>query len=344
MEITTNQKRNTYVDFLRGTAMLIVVFGHTMNGSTVKASDSVLHNIVWSLQMPLFILISGYVTRYSRVPNTGRKLLGLLGRRTLMYLLPWFVFTIIINGLVLEKQTLTVDAVFMHMDKSYWFLITIWTISMIFLPARYFAVNVCKKSGLVPLTVFAFYSIGMALTGCLGMFAGLDFLCIKLTLYYMPFFFLGYLFGVYGEQFVSRYSRTVSVIVAISTILWIAAILKLRIYYLSDTEVLQIILRAGISLCGCIAVCGLMKFIKKASLIYRGVSWIGRHSIEVYLLHYYFLNLIILNSTPDFLSARGIALVAMNYVITIAIAVAVAKLLGSNRYLNLMLFGRITKN
>ena len=59
------KNRNQFVDIMRGIAMLLVVLGHTMTGCTTGAEKSFLFNIVWSLQMPLFILISGYVTRYT---------------------------------------------------------------------------------------------------------------------------------------------------------------------------------------------------------------------------------------------------------------------------------------
>ena len=57
--VVSGRNRNEYVDIMRGVAMLLVVLGHTMTGSTVNSESSFLFNIVWSLQMPLFILISG---------------------------------------------------------------------------------------------------------------------------------------------------------------------------------------------------------------------------------------------------------------------------------------------
>ena len=60
------ENRNQFVDIMRGIAMLLVVLGHTMTGCTADSQKSFLFNIIWSLQMPLFILISGYVTKYSR--------------------------------------------------------------------------------------------------------------------------------------------------------------------------------------------------------------------------------------------------------------------------------------
>ena len=59
------------------TNMLLVVLGHIMTGCTVGAEESFLFNIVWSLQMPMFILISGYVTKYRLdVDGVVKKIMG----------------------------------------------------------------------------------------------------------------------------------------------------------------------------------------------------------------------------------------------------------------------------
>lgn len=338
-----DKKRNTYVDFLRGAAMLIVVLGHTMTGSTIGSENSALYNIVWSLQIPLFILISGYVTRYSRSQENVSGLIRLLGRRTLAYLLPWLVFTVLLNGIVLGKQSLTPDDLFRHMDSGYWFLISLWTISLIFIPARYFAQKICRKENSVPYVTLCFYLLGMGLLAGLGFLAGFSFWCIKLTLYYMPFYFLGYLFGCYHDSVKARFSTAVSVAVAVAALIWITAIIKLDLFALSDTHIMDILLRAGVSLCGCVCICGLFKAVKESTPIYRFINWVGVHSMEVYLLHYYFLNLIVLSTSPAYMTAKGMAVIVVNYAITVIAVVIVAKLLGSNRYLNLALFGKLTK-
>lgn len=65
MEKIALKKRNLFVDIMRGIVILLVVLGHTMTGCTANTQESIIFNIVWSLQMPLFVLISGYVTKYS---------------------------------------------------------------------------------------------------------------------------------------------------------------------------------------------------------------------------------------------------------------------------------------
>ncbi len=66
--------RNNIVDIIRGFAMLLVVLGHTISGCVAKYSDSLLFQFIWTLQMPLFIIISGYVTRYSKPLTNGKSL------------------------------------------------------------------------------------------------------------------------------------------------------------------------------------------------------------------------------------------------------------------------------
>ena len=87
------ENRNQFVDIMRGIAMLLVVLGHTMTGCTVDSQKIFLFNIIWSLQMPLFILISGFVTKYSRPISDGKGLWKYVKRRTVAYMLPWAVWS-----------------------------------------------------------------------------------------------------------------------------------------------------------------------------------------------------------------------------------------------------------
>ena len=98
------KKRNQFVDIIRGIAMLLVVLGHTMTGCTVASQKSFIFNIIWSLQMPLFILISGYVTKYSRPISDIQGLWRYVKRRTLAYMLPWAVWSFLVRGIIFGQD------------------------------------------------------------------------------------------------------------------------------------------------------------------------------------------------------------------------------------------------
>lgn len=347
--MTANKDRNSNVDIIRGIAILLVVLGHTMTGCTINSQDSFLFNIVWSLQMPLFMLISGYVTRYAKKISSGCMLWSYVKRRTTAYLLPWTVWTFLVRVILLGRvEYFNLKTVFWNMDSGYWFLISIWTISLIFGVSSYLANRITntKKSlncnlGEIIITG-VFYAVGMALLAAVGLALGLSFFCIKLTLYYMPFYFAGYIYGKLQDKINEKPKGRwlTQIVVAVSLFAWLAIILRINLYLISDSG-MGILLRAFASLTGCIAVCGLCSTLFGKNRIGGAtLIWCGIHSLEIYIVHYYFLALMKPEMMMDASSLTGIITIALNYVVTIILTVFVIKILNTNHILRTSLFGK----
>lgn len=414
--------RNPTIDIIRGIAMLMVVLGHTMTGCTVNAENSFLFNVIWTLQMPLFMLISGYVTKYSRTITSGKAYGKFIYKKTLAYLLPWTVWTFVVRGLIF-KQTLylNVKYILFHMDSGYWFLFTLWTIVMIYGFAQFLSELLCaNKSKFTKLLVLTIvYVLGMTILASVGLVTGLSFLCIKLTLYYMPFYFAGFLFGQLDTKlFEYKHGNTIKEIaVAVCFIGWIALMVRFNFYSIGD-GIGGIILRALASMMGCIAVCGFISklFENKPELeksrgggiasqcrctlsgdisnplsasvdgkvqpnaelrrtgrnhvnpielysdrvhsvrcnevnqsksgvrygsFWEGsLSWIGQHSLEIYLLHGFTLNLLQNQVKPIFSTFSGVVLASVNYFVTVVLTCGIAALMDENRCLIFALFGK----
>lgn len=273
--------RNQFVDIMRGIAMLLVVLGHTMTGCTVDSQKSFLFNIIWSLQMPLFILISGFVTKYSRPISDGKGLWKYVKRRTVAYMLPWAVWSFLVRGIIFgEDGFLNVKHLLWNMDSGYWFLATIWTISMIFGIASFIAERVSKENLLKKqIVLLGCYLVGVVLLVGIGAILGLSFFAIKLTLYYMPFYYAGFLYGQFDDRMKESDTgkKMIDSIVAICFAVWLFIILRFPLYEMSDGG-FAIILRAATSLAGCIAVCGLCRGIF-SSKIGGGDSCMGRRAL-----------------------------------------------------------------
>ena len=273
------ENRNQFVDIMRGMAMLLVVLGHTMTGCTVDSQKSFLFNIIWSLQMPLFILISGFVTKYSRPISDGKGLWKYVKRRTVAYMLPWAVWSFLVRGIIFgEDGFLNVKHLLWNMDSGYWFLATIWTISMIFGIASFMAVHLSKENLLKKQVVLlGFYLVGMVLLVGIGAILGLSFFAIKLTLYYMPFYYAGFLYGQFDDRMKESDTgkKIIDSVVAICFVVWLFIILRFPLYEMSDGG-FAIILRAATSLAGCIAVCGLCKGIFSSKI---GGPGMGRRAL-----------------------------------------------------------------
>ena len=275
------ENRNQFVDIMRGIAMLLVVLGHTMTGCTVDSQKSFLFNIIWSLQMPLFILISGFVTKYSRPISDGKGLWKYVKRRTVAYMLPWAVWSFLVRGIIFgEDGFLNVKHLLWNMDSGYWFLATIWTISMIFGIASFIAERVSKENPLKKQTVLlGCYLVGMVLLVGIGAILGLSFFAIKLTLYYMPFYYAGFLYGQFDDRMkkFETGKKMIDSVVAICFVVWLFVILRFPLYEMSDGG-FAIILRAVTSLAGCIAVCGRCRGIHTSN-IGGGYSCMGRRAL-----------------------------------------------------------------
>lgn len=341
--------RNQFVDIMRGFAMILVVLGHTMTGCTLNSESSFLFNVIWSLQMPLFILISGYVTRYSREVSDFKGLCVYMWRRTVAYILPWIVWSIGIRGILFgETNFLNIRFMLWHMDSGYWFLPTIWTINLIFGISLFCTKKITNKTGVKQQIVMAvIYVIGMCGLLGLGLIFGMTFFAIKLTLYYMPFYFVGYLYGQYEDKIKNMKNGKVlmDIVIASSLFIWLYAILRYSVYNMSDSG-LEIAIRGFISLTGCIAVCGLCnRFLRKSFLGWDSLDgngdsiynrqqcveknsysknaiesffyWFGKHSLEVYLLHGLFLNILKTKELHLFSSIIGYGLTFGNYILTL---------------------------
>lgn len=336
------ENRNQFVDIMRGIAMLLVVLGHTMTGCTVDSQKSFIFNIIWSLQMPLFILISGYVTKYSRPISNSKGLWKYVKRRTVAYMLPWAVWSFLVRGIIFgEDDFLNVKHLLWNMDSGYWFLATIWTISMIFGIASFIAERLSKENLLKrQIVLLGFYLVGMILLVGIGAILGLSFFAIKLTLYYMPFYYAGFLYGQFDDRMKESDTgkKMIDSIVAICFAVWLFIILRFPLYEMSDGG-FAIILRAATSLAGCSAVCGLCKGIF-SDKIGGTLAWVGAHSLEVYLTHYLLLSLIRLDKAPTLYSPMGLSLVLVNDVITVALTVMAIVMMSQNAVLRFILTGK----
>lgn len=266
-------QRNISVDIIRGFAMMLVVLGHTISVMTTNFEDSFIFQFIWTLQMPLFILISGYVTRYSKPITSAPLLIKYLMKRSISYLLPWIIWTFIIRGLILNQTNFfNLKHLFWNMDTGYWFLITIWTISVIYGCCDYLS-NKFKAED-VRMKIFQrllFFVIGMIILALIGLLTGYDFFCLKLTLYYMPFYFLGYMFGQLQDMI--NYNKIKNIIVVVSLTVWTYFILRYN-FYNTGTAIPDILMRFTVSLCGCIAIIDLISKLS-ASGIGKLFQWGG---------------------------------------------------------------------
>lgn len=245
------------VDFYRGIAILLVILGHTIETGTNNYNSTVAFSFIWAIQMPLFFLISGYVVKYSRPINSSKSLLELLKRRTIAYLLPWFVWTFVIRGFLFGQESLLkIDYLLWNMDSGYWFLVSLWTISVIFAFSSYLASRVSLSINInVELARIGIVLVCLFLLASLGLVMGFSFIAIKYSLFYFPFYYLGYIVSRLNNDRCTVFRSNFE---AFTVFIFVYLIIRTPVYSLPDT-VQAILLRAFISIAGCVTIVSVLR-------------------------------------------------------------------------------------
>lgn len=286
------------------------------------------------------IVISGYVTRYSRPLVDSDGFWKFIKKRTLAYLLPWGVWTIVVRGLIFgQSNMLNIKNLLWHMDNGYWFLVTIWTISMIYGFSDLLSNKWFKERKMNVFAHLFLGGIGLMGLAVVGLSYGIGLFAIKLTLYYLPIYFLGYTYGQIQNWVMARANGKcfVNIVIVASLVLWLAAINRFD-FFAGGDNLMMIIGRFITSSLGCIAVIGL--FCKYNGGIFKILNWTGVHSLEVYLTHYLFLGLVPALYQPVLASMEGMFTIVMNYLLTLALTVMVIKMAQGNSILNYLLYAK----
>lgn len=334
--------RNDTVDVIRGFAMLLVVLGHTLSGTLSEYTNSLLFQAIWTLQMPLFIIISGYVTRYSHPIRGIRDFWKFIKKRTIAYLLPWVVWSIIVRGLILNQAYfIDIKNMLWHMDSGYWFLITIWSISIIFGLADFLSNKYFKKTFTNILSHLALSGIGLIGLALIGNYTGFSFFAIKLTLYYLPIYLIGYLYGQIQNKIILKPNlrKTINYIIIVSLGLWITLIIRYD-FFDSEDSIEMAFRRYTTSILGCIAIIGLFANTYNKIISFSIFKWAGVHSLEIYLTHYLFLRLVPDTNLPPLASIDGFFSLIINFILTLLFTYTTIKIIQGNKELNYLLYAK----
>ena len=122
-------KRADFWDVLRGIAMLIVVFGHSLQVCNGGDPTNPLHLVIRCFQMELLFFISGYVSGWSRPGSLGGALWSRFLRLGVPYL-AWVVLFYLLH-IVLVRDQFAVGTFLLDLACSgFWFLRVLLIISV----------------------------------------------------------------------------------------------------------------------------------------------------------------------------------------------------------------------
>ena len=134
--MTTHQYRDTFLDIAKGLAIILVIVGHVIQGSSENFDDLLWFRVIYSFHMPLFVFLSGAVAALAfqsdSVQHGIRAALHQaktkIAKAVVRLLLP-FVSWCVINQLIYHHSDSVISALilaFRRPDTALWFLLAIF--------------------------------------------------------------------------------------------------------------------------------------------------------------------------------------------------------------------------
>ncbi len=118
--------RDIRFDVLKGVATLIVVFGHVLQYSIKGCENSLIYNVIWSLQIPLFMVVSGYFSLSGKEPTLKK-----LGSQLFRYLWPCVTYFVALCIVYHYKNPLSsAYNLLWHLEGTLWYLVVLAVLSV----------------------------------------------------------------------------------------------------------------------------------------------------------------------------------------------------------------------
>lgn len=215
-------QRDNALDAVKGFAILLVMAGHCIVLNGLNATDPYIYDAIKSVQMPLFMLVSGIANapriiaspacidvqegaNAPRARASERSGLSKLKRRAVSYLVPffsWFVLVYLATHLLQKEASVSgflteLKQLLLQTDRGLWFLMTLFVVTTVTMIAQTLADTLCDRmfgvrgKNIRRLLFLVFSGVFYLLFFVQGR-SGNTFLSPSLTLQYFPFYLFGY--------------------------------------------------------------------------------------------------------------------------------------------------------
>ena len=329
--------RIEWIDAMRGFSMIIVVLGHVLHGMGVGGYHSFLSSLLLTFRMPLFFFVSGYFSYRSIGWWNKTKLCDILKRKVQAQIICTIVFCTLFQYVMSYR--------FDDIYGGYWFTIVLFQMYIIYLAVSFWGRAIKRDLTVHVMLLLSVIAIGIMakkpFSGFIWILCCGDSLCR-----YFQFFTVGIIAAKYKDVFFALLSKN-SVITAsilawtVCMILWYSTWFQ-NFSSLCYSLVHDILVRYA----GLITVVSVFyhhrDFFSGHSRCAFGAKYIGRRTLDIYMLHFFFLpnigDMIPWIGRIDMISLQIIISVIFTVVI-LSLCLVISGILRESRTLSMWLFG-----
>lgn len=321
-------QRNDYMDFLKGICILSVIIGHSISNFPEM---SVFFNIIYSFHMPLLMFISAYIEENSRKKYENR-FSYMLFKRAEGLLLPYFVWNLCYCGRLDGEIQLSCAGLWNrltgHTQTGLWFLAVLFGLKCVHTCYWY----VLKKTSPSSLLKKALWMCLLEIV-----IVGLAAITKASYIVNMVSYAIPYFCGIFwaSEPSVQKAVHSEGVIFLTSLVYLIA----FQIFDFHQTAPTTQVIRIFLSLCVIVPCCKYQDSWSKNYPWKSQLCFLGRFSLEIYLLHGYFLDYSSLLQKIDSRWLAGVTSILLSIGIAYT-CIFVAQLINISKFFSKILFGK----
>lgn len=258
--------RINYIDALKGLAIILVVWGHIAEKS-MGIENMPFNWMYGSFHMPLFIFLSGLFAYKGMDRISWKYIWHFLQKKAARILLPF----IVVGGFysILVEHSFT--AVLTGESGGYWFLPALFYCMVLGLFQRCLAV---RWGGRIKELIYFILVWGFASLVWKEKIP-VPYLLAALKMY--PYFMAGHYFAQYrllsNECLKKQWVQTVAILLYILTM---AVSIKTNFHFVSLTGIFAIVILLNL-------------FATHSEVLPKWLSVVGKYSLEIYVLHWFFL-------------------------------------------------------
>lgn len=328
------KQRLAFLDAARALAMIAVVYHHVMI-FTLKLNEPIFSgDFVTVFMVPLFFFISGFVAykpvEYWTLKDSTKKLLN----KMQLLLIPTVVFYCLL------KYLISVDWGF---PGGYWFTYSLFEMFLIYYATSY----LCNR--LLPRYYTASILIVMLCVIILTVVAYGTSVFQPLRLYDMRIFLPYFVFGILAAKYKEQFTRLIDNDMVITGLLIFCVIACLLIFKINLLEINTHLYTLVYGLLRLALITVLFNCFRKSENYWSGSSvtarlfnLVGRRTLDIYMIHYFFILTIIPNLrnfiTPSYSELLIVPVTLALTAIAIALSLIFSYILRSSKFLSRWLF------
>lgn len=285
--MTPNAKRVEYIDALRGFTMMLVVIQHVASLCICPGDTSSFHHYLQQIRMPMFFFISGFVLYKSGVIWNLQYIWSFLKKKFVVQILSTLVFFTIF---VQIREYDFIVGIIDEAKYGYWFTYTLFLYFIFYSIIRYICRNRKYEDYVIILVAAFFYVINWP-----PLYKSIslpDY--VKTTLgignwFYFCFFLIGTLMKKHFDNVQNILDK------GITLAMCVLVYFLLNSYYdvLPSSGILGVVFQFGKTISGILIVFSFFRnkqtLFTKDKALGRSLQYIGRRTLDIYLLHYFLL-------------------------------------------------------